>query len=220
MKKSYLRNLAVLGITSGVILTAQQLSAANSTVNLSEQAECGCRGGYTRGPSTQKTNPDKYGSARNQNGGFVAMDDSSDEDMSGNPDEEESQGSSTSQYPSRYSPQMNSSSKTNASDAMQNSQGSNQRSSLGSNGKQPGYRYGQNTVASGDEAAPKTIEMESEDQLLKQLDTEGKRIYNSLSPEGKLLAQRLAKQYADKNQAVKHAQKQMANGMMNKEMEK
>lgn len=45
----------------------------------------------------------------------------------------------------------------------------------------------------------------TEEQFARQLSTEGKRIFNSLSAEGKQLAIRLSKQYPDKNQAVKQA---------------
>lgn len=212
MKKSYLRSLAVLGITGSVILTAQELSALNSSNAPSEQMQCGCRGGYIRQPSTQKTNPDKYGSNRKKNNDFTAMNESSDEGTDATSDEGETPSSSNSQYPSRYSPQMNSNPSTSTNTNQTNTQNPN---------KQTAYRYGSRTIASADENAPKNVEAESEEQLLKQLDVEGKRIYNSLSPEGKQLAQRLAKQYADKNQAVKHAQKQMS-GMApaSKEMEK
>lgn len=59
-------------------------------------------------------------------------------------------------------------------------------------------------------AGAKNFEPENEEQFLKQLDAEGRRTYTGLNPEGKKLAQRLAKQYTDKNQAVKHAARQMS----------
>ncbi|MFQ5728939.1 MAG: hypothetical protein ACE5GN_01080 [Waddliaceae bacterium] len=43
----------------------------------------------------------------------------------------------------------------------------------------------------------------------KQLDTEGRRLYDSLNNDGKQLAVRLSKQYVNKNQAVREAVKQM-----------
>ncbi len=49
----------------------------------------------------------------------------------------------------------------------------------------------------------------SESQFVGQLNPEGKRIFNTLTPEGKQLAIRLSKQYTDKNQAVKHAARQI-----------
>lgn len=45
----------------------------------------------------------------------------------------------------------------------------------------------------------------TEEQFARQLSTEGKKLFNSLSPEGKQLAIRLSKQFTDKNQAVKQA---------------
>lgn len=211
MKKSYLRNLAVLGITGSVILATQQLNAANPVQGLSssEQLECGCRGGYIRNSSNQKTNPNTYGYGRKQNNrGFVAMNDSSNDEMDGSSDDEDysDDGMSNPQYYPQRRPGSDSTTRP-----MDNMRGTNPSDSNYNPTKKPtAYQYSPRTIATADEAPAKSMDMESEDQLLKQLDAEGKRIYNSLTPEGKQLAQRLAKQYADKNQAVKHAQKQMS----------
>lgn len=61
------------------------------------------------------------------------------------------------------------------------------------------------------EAASKEAPI-TEEQFVRHLNTEGKAIFNTLSPEGKELAIRLSKQYADKNQAVKHAARQLGHG--------
>lgn len=52
---------------------------------------------------------------------------------------------------------------------------------------------------------------ETQEQFVQQLNIEGRRLFKTLDDEGKKLAMRLAKQYSNKNQAVKHAAQQTGN---------
>ncbi|NGX41950.1 MAG: hypothetical protein K940chlam7_00224 [Chlamydiae bacterium] len=66
-------------------------------------------------------------------------------------------------------------------------------------------------VDSRDVSGSVNYDVKNEKEFVTQLSDEGKRLYKILAPEGKQLALRLAKQYADKNQAVKEAAQQTQN---------
>lgn len=57
----------------------------------------------------------------------------------------------------------------------------------------------------GNCSGAKNVNILNEQDFVRQLNDDGRKLFNSLDKDGKQLAMRLAKQYVDKNQAVKQA---------------
>lgn len=231
MKKTDLKKLALLGITGGVMLASQGLNAAqinNSSLLNNNMQHNGCGGGKCGSPSNRgngcgATNHCSGGnhcsgqshcsgsdhcngqydkkSGNNPNRSYnrtVAMNDE--------PDEYE-EGEAEDYKDGTYVPgSSGSGSYKSGKPAAYPRPEDERRAPYGRPTSYNDNQMNKNANTTYDKMDDQPI---NEDQFVKQLDSEGRRLYNSLSPEGKKLAQRLSKQYSDKNQAVKHAARQV-----------
>lgn len=118
-----------------------------------------------------------------------------------------------SQAPQKSSYNNNSRSRWYTAQADENATNSDQMKSY-SSGTSTGSSYNRDSMMKNDTDENMTnmtsAQPMTEDDLLSQLNDQGKAMYNSLSPEGKRLALLIASRINDKNLAVREAAKKMA----------